>query len=95
MAVLNGDKIEKLLWENGLDFYHRDGIDDYTDIDITVGDYHVRIGETWIEEDDWHLDTDTMAMARYGYGSGFEYGFCDIEAISDELDLITLLCEMG
>lgn len=85
MTILNGDKIEKLLWESGFDFQHRTGLDGFSSLEVWSGNMVVVVSETWQDADDWYLDTNTM-MLEVKTDSGEQYD--DYEPVDSELDLI-------
>lgn len=92
MTVLNGDKIEHLLWESGFDFYHRTGLDGFSSIEITVGDATVSVSETWQAEDDWHLDTDTLVFEKFVDGDLIDESY---EEVDDEAALVDYVAVFG
>lgn len=92
MAILSGDKIERLLWENGYDFEHKTGIDGFSSIDVFIGDMVVNISETWEQGDDWHIDPDTLVFEKYHDGQLVDESY---EWVEDEASLVDYLAIFG
>lgn len=92
MTILNGDKIEKLLWENGFDFEHRTGIDGFSWLHVWAGQTQVIVSETWQDAEDWHLDTDTLMFEVHtGDGGSFD----DYAQVNGEADLVDHIAYFG
>jgi hypothetical protein len=92
MAILNGDKIEKLLWDSGLDFEHRTGIDGFSSVEVPVGGVVVSVSETWQDAEDWYLDTDTLLFVVTADGEEIRE---DYEMVSDEVALVQYIASYG
>ena len=92
MTDLNGERIEELLWEAGLDFHHTTEYDGVSSIEILVGESKVVVSESWAEEDKWYLDTDTALMEKYCEGVIVD---SDFEPIKSEEDLVERALKLG
>lgn len=90
MAVLEGEQIESHLWNYGLDFEHRN-YNDQNVLWVYVGDCVIWVSETWAEDDEWFLDTDTLNIFINCDG---EDESCDQE-VSTELELVRKITSLG
>lgn len=92
MSILNGDKIEKLLWENGYDFNLNRGLDGFAYLSVFGSNAVVNISETWQDSEDWHLDTDSM-LIEVATSNGEVYD--DYEPVEDEVALVARIISYG
>lgn len=97
MAILSGDSVEKVLWDNGFDFTYQTikmGDDDFEVeyFDVTIGDCHLQFLDTWTEGDGWFLDTDNVSVCLF---SDYCLLVVDIPDFTDEEGLLSYLYEMG
>lgn len=91
MPTLNGEQIEDLLWENGLDFQHVLDEDDTASIEVYVGEYTIEISETWMEEGEWFLEGDTAVLVKIFAGETVGSDFGTVS----EKDLIEKILTLG
>lgn len=92
MATLNGEKIEELLWEQGIDFEHTEEGADVPAIQLTVGDKLVTVGETYVDQDGWHIDTDDLEIVRH---DSDRFRGVDGSDIEDENALVKAILDVG
>lgn len=92
MSILNGDKIEKLLWENGYDFNLNNGIDGFSYLSVFGSNAVVNISETWQDAEDWYLDTDNL-LIEVATAKGHVYD--DYEPVDDEVSLVNRIISYG
>lgn len=59
--ILVGDKIEKLLWENGLDFEHT-GAEYASHLHIEANGVKFVVADTYDSPDGWYLDTSDIGI---------------------------------
>lgn len=69
MSELSGEKIEGLLWEAGCEIEHVVGEDEITSIHIPVGESTIVASETFFEDGDWFIDSDTLSLEKFFEGS--------------------------
>lgn len=93
MTALHGDKIESLLWENGFEFQHKQYLYLPSEIEIYADTFTIVLGETWLEEDEWMLDGDSISFELVQGGETFEMGYLD--DTPDEDSLILHIVELG
>lgn len=65
MSTLNGEVIEKLLWENGLDFFHYQNPQGIPGIEIYSAEGNIFVTETFVEDDDWFIDAEYLTIDRW------------------------------
>lgn len=92
MAILNGDKIEKLLWENGYDFNLNCGIDGFSYVSVFGANAVVNISEMWQDAEDWYLDTESL-LIEVATAKGDVYD--DFEPVDDEVSLVNRIVSYG
>lgn len=63
MTTLSGEKIQNLLWEEGLDFVYVTTEDNYEAIHINCGPQQLRLEHLWPEEDGWILDVGDIVLS--------------------------------
>lgn len=68
MTTLSGEKIQNLLWEEGLDFEYTTTEDDYEAIHINCGSQQLRLEHLWPEEDGWILDVGDIVLSLFTNG---------------------------
>lgn len=57
-----GDKIERLLYEAGLDTEHKEGDEGTTVLEITAENVTVIMSETWEADGEWYIDPATVVL---------------------------------
>lgn len=70
MTTLSGDRIQELLWIEGMDFQYVTTDDDYNAIHITCGDRWLRLERLWGEEasEGWVLDIGDIIISLVDEG---------------------------
>jgi hypothetical protein len=94
MTALHGDKIESLLWENGFEFQHRQYLYLPSEVEVYSDRHTIILGETWLEEDEWMLDSDHTTFELWQDGELVGGGTLDDpETEKDFLNQIVTLTE--
>ena len=57
-----GDKIERLLYEAGLDTEHKVGDEGITVLEVTAENVTVIMSETWEADGEWYIDPATVVL---------------------------------
>lgn len=87
--ILVGDKIEKLLWENGLDFDHS-GWSHTSHLSIVGGGLKFIVTDTYGSPDGWYLETDDIGIEVWSDGVLIAENYGEFE---DEEDFVTKILE--
>lgn len=64
MTTLSGEKIQNLLWTEGLDFQYATTTEGYEAIHIACGSYSLQLEHLWPEEEDWILDVGDVVLTH-------------------------------
>lgn len=64
MSTLSGEKIQNLLWAEGLDFQYATTDEDYEALHIACGSRSLRLEHLWPEENDWILDVGDVVLSH-------------------------------
>lgn len=92
MTVLDGEKVEALLWDAGYDFEHKIGIEGFTSLEVYMGDTTIVVSETWLEEGDWFVDSNTLILEKIYEGV---YTDSDFDIIESEEELVQHIVDLG
>ena len=92
MSELSGEKIEELLWAEGCEISHHEGIDGFTSISTEVGTSVIHVSETWFEDGLWYLDSDTLSVEKTVDGEKIDE---DLTIPDDEQDLVNIILRLG
>lgn len=92
MATLDGERIEELLWETGLDFQHTVRVDEIPAIEVFVGESIILVSETWATEDGWFLDSDMAVLEKYVDDRVVS---ADFDRAVSEKDLVEKIMNLG
>lgn len=69
LTTLSGEKIQNLLWEEGLDFDYVTTEEGYQSIHINCGSQAVRLEHLWADEDDWIMDIGDVVLSHINNGN--------------------------
>ncbi len=64
MTTLSGEKIQNLLWDEGLDFQYTTTPEDYEAIHIACGSFSIRLEHLWPVDGDWILDVGDVVLTH-------------------------------
>ena len=78
MSELSGDKIMGLLWDEGFEVEHDEGVEEGTPIKVTGENSVILISEVWFEEGNWYADSDTLVLEK----------LVDGEKVGEDLDIL-------
>lgn len=92
MSELSGEKIEELLWAEGCEIAHHEGIEGFTSFSTEVGESVIRVSETWFEDGMWYVDSDTLSVERIIEGEKIDE---DLTIPDDEQDLVDIILRLG
>lgn len=87
--ILAGDKIERLLWENGLDFTFSDWSDAFH-LHINGGGVKLVVADVYGYADDWYLETEDIGIEVWS--DGFLIAD-DYDSFEDEQAFVTKILE--
>jgi len=79
-----GDKIERLLYEAGLDTEHKVGEEGITVLEITAENVTVVMSETWEADGEWYIDPSSVVLDVLINGNFERTIFPDRRDIPDE-----------
>jgi hypothetical protein len=79
-----GDKIERLLYEAGLDTEHKVGDEGITVLEITAENVTVVLSETWEADGEWYIDPSSVVLDVLLNGEFQRTVFPEREDIPDE-----------
>ena len=66
MTSLSGDKIQELLWAEGLDFTYTQTVDNFSAMEIPCGIDVIRLERLWTEDgEEWFLDDGDVFITHY------------------------------
>lgn len=89
MTSLSGDKIQELLWAEGLDFTYTTTEDGFQALDIPCGIDVIRLERLWTEEEDeWFLDEGDIRFTH------FRNGEVDSQTYSNASSEVELVSEL-
>lgn len=79
-----GDKIERLLYEAGLDTEHKVGDEGTTVLEVTAENVTVIMSETWEADGEWYIDPSTVVLDILIDGEYSKTVFPEREEMPDE-----------
>ena len=86
MTTLSGEKIQNLLWTEGLDFQYATTPEGYEAIHIACGSYSIRLEHLWPEVDGWILDVGDVVLTHVSNETDTSIGvFYSSASSEDEL----------
>lgn len=92
MSELSGEKIEDLLWEAGCEVEHVVVDDEITSIHVAVGESIIVVSETFFEEGDWFIDSDTVSVEKIFEGEKTDE---DLSIPNNEEELVQSILRLG
>jgi hypothetical protein len=93
MSTLNGERIEELLWEQGLDYEHKLNDSHIPVIEVYVGRQVVVVGEIEADDGTWVIDSFTVFVEPKYFNEG--KGFDETKPIHDERSLVQHILRVG
>lgn len=91
MAALNGDKIERLLWENGVDFDYQWHFTN-PEVLFAIGPYVIANSDVWEDGLDWYLESEGFTLFLWQDG---EIVAEIEESVEDEQEFVDLILSFG
>lgn len=82
-----GDKIERLLYEAGLDTEHKIGDEGITVLEVTAENVTVVVSETWEADGEWYIDPSSVVLDILINGEFERTVFPEREEMPDEYAL--------
>lgn len=89
-----GDKIERLLYEAGLDTEHKVGDEGITVLEITAQNVTVIMSETWEADGEWYIDPSSVVLDVLLNGEFLNTAFPDREEIPSEIELVAYITNL-
>lgn len=89
-----GDKIERLLYEAGLDTEHKVGDEGTTVLEVTAENVTVIMSETWEADGEWYIDPSTVVLDIRFNGEFSDTLFPDKEEIPSERELVDYIIDI-
>jgi len=86
-----GDKIERLLYEAGLDTEHKVGEEGITVLEITAESVTVILSETWEADGEWYIDPSSVVLDVLRNGEFLNTAFPEREEIPSENELVAYI----
>jgi hypothetical protein len=86
-----GDKIERLLYEAGLDTEHKVGEEGTTVLEITAENVTVIMSETWEADGEWYIDPATVILDVLVNRNFVNTSFPDRKEIPSENELVAYI----
>jgi hypothetical protein len=89
-----GDKIERLLYEAGLDTEHKVGDEGITVLEITAENVTVIMSETWEADGEWYIDPSSVVLDVLLNGEFLNTAFPEREEIPTENELVSYIANI-
>lgn len=89
-----GDKIERLLYDAGLDTEHKVGDEGITVLEITAENVTVIMSETWEADGEWYIDPSSVVLDILINGEFSSTRFPEREEIATENELADYIADI-